>query len=386
VWVGHEQVSSADEEWCYSARTLSSDGTIRVTSKGRDLHIYELDTPAVVLDLDVLERNIELMAAHCRDLGITLRGHTKSHKSPEIAKMQIAAGSRGIVCQKLGDAENMVRNGLDDILMTYNIVGRQKTRRLTELAKLSRMTVTVDSIEVASGISVQADLDGVSIGVLVEIDTGSQRTGVQSPAAAEALALQVQELPGLELRGLMTYPSRISSKPIINETIERFKKAGLSLEIISGGGTGDESVSKELGFTEHRSGSYVYEGLSRIQGSEGNEGLSPGRCPLRVVTTVVSVPTDDRLVIDGGMKTFRLFPSMPYGLIIEDEKSVFSGMSVEHGQIDTSGSNRRYKVGDKLTVIPTYQEGVTNLHDEIVWTRNDEVKTFRRNEGRGKVK
>ncbi|MDA1280039.1 MAG: alanine racemase [Chloroflexi bacterium] len=350
------------------------------------MHIYELDTPAVVIDVDVLEKNIEEMAAHCRDLGITLRGHTKSHKNPEIAKMQVAAGSKGIVCQKLGDAENMVRAGLDDILMTYNIVGRQKTRRLTELARQCRMTVTVDSIEVASGISEQARLDDVTIGVLIELDTGGKRTGAQSPAAAEELAMQVQELPGLELRGLMTYPSRVSSKPFIQDTVDRFTRAGFSLEIISGGGTGEEWESKELGFTEHRSGSYVYEGLTRIHGSQGNEGLSPERCPLRVVTTVVSVPTADRLIVDGGMKTFRLFPTMPFGLIIEDPEIKFSGMSVEHGHIDTSGSSRKYSVGDKLTVIPTYQEGVTNLHDEIVWSRNDQVVRVWRNDGRGKVK
>ncbi|HIF71096.1 MAG TPA: D-TA family PLP-dependent enzyme [Dehalococcoidia bacterium] len=350
------------------------------------MHIYDLDTPAVIIDMDVLEKNIEEMAAHCRDLGITLRGHTKSHKNPEIAKMQVAAGSVGIVCQKLGDAENMVRNGLDDILMTYNIVGTQKTRRLTALARQCKMTVTVDSIEVAAGISEQASLDDVTVGVLVEIDTGGNRTGVLSPAAAEELAKQIQDLPGLQLRGLMTYPSRSESKPIVQDVVERFKKAGLSLEIFSGGGTGEEIDSKELGFTEHRSGSYVYEGLSRIQGSQGNDGLSTERCPLRVVTTVVSVPTGDRLIIDGGMKTFRLFPSMPYGLIIEDDIIKFAGMSVEHGHIDTSASDRKFKVGDKLTVIPTYQEGVTNLHDEIVWVRNDQVERVWQNEGRGKVK
>jgi D-serine deaminase-like pyridoxal phosphate-dependent protein len=350
------------------------------------LHIYELDTPAVVIDLDVLEKNIEDMAAECRRLGITLRGHTKSHKNPEIAKMQVAAGSKGIVCQKLGDAENMARAGLDDILMTYNIVGRQKVRRLTELARLRRMTVTVDSLAVASGISEQAALDGVTVGVLVEIDTGGNRTGVQSPAAAEELGKQVQELPGLELRGLMTYPSRVVAKPVVDDVVDRFKKANLPLDIISGGGTGEEWESAELGFTEHRSGSYVYVGLSRILGAKGNDGLSAERCPLRVVVTVVSVPTEDRLIIDGGMKTFRLFPSMPYGLILDDPGIKFAGMSVEHGHIDTSGSDRKFKVGDKLTVIPTYQEGVTNLHDEIVWMRNDQVETLWRNDGRGKVK
>lgn len=350
------------------------------------MHIYELDTPSVVIDVDVLEKNIEAMAAHCRDLGMTLRGHTKSHKNPEIAKMQVAAGSKGIVCQKLGDAENMARAGLDDILMTYNIVGRQKTRRLTELARMRKMTVTVDSIEVASGISEQAQLDGVSIGVLIEIDTGSKRTGVQSPAAAEILARQVEELPGLKLRGLMTYPSEVSSKPFIDETVDLFTKVGLSLEIISGGGTGHEQASKELGCTEHRSGSYVYEGQTRINGIAGNDELSPDRCPLRVVTTIVSVPTADRVIVDAGMKTFRLFPPYPYGHIIEDPASQIYGMSVEHGHIDTSRSSRNYRVGEVLTVIPTYQEGVTNLHDEIVWARENKVERVCRNEGRGKVK
>lgn len=351
-----------------------------------NLHFYELDTPAVVIDVDVLEKNIKDMADHCAKLGITLRGHTKSHKNPEIAKMQVAAGSQGIVCQKLGDAENMARAGLDDILMTYNIVGRQKVRRLTELARKCRMTVTVDSLAVATGISEQAALDNVTVGVLVEIDTGGNRTGVQSPAAAEALGKQVQSLPGLELRGLMTYPSRIDSKPIVDDVVERFRNAKLPLDIFSGGGTGEEWESKELGFTEHRSGSYVYEGLSRIKGSGDGSDLSPERCPLRVVVTVVSVPTEDHLIVDGGMKTFRLFPSMPYGYIIEDPDLKFSGMSVEHGHIDTSASKNSYSVGDKLTVIPTYQEGVTNLHDEIVWIRNDQVERVWQNEGRGKVK
>tara|TARA_B100000029_G_scaffold505424_1_gene586102 strand:+ start:119 stop:1171 length:1053 start_codon:yes stop_codon:yes gene_type:complete len=350
------------------------------------LHIYDLDTPAVVIDVDVLEKNINDMAEHCKNLGITLRGHTKSHKNPEIAKMQVAAGSQGIVCQKLGDAENMARAGLDDILMTYNIVGKQKVRRLCALAKLRTMTVTVDSFATAKGISNQAVEEDVTIGVLVEIDTGGNRTGVQSPAAAEELGKHVNGLPGLKLRGLMTYPSRIASKPIVDETVKRFGDAGLSLEIISGGGTGEEWESKELGFTEHRSGSYVYEGLSRINGRGDGGDLSPERCPLRAVTTVVSVPTDDRLIVDAGMKTFRLFPDIPYGYIIEDPDLKFSGMSVEHGHIDTSGSSKTYSVGDKLTVIPTYQEGVTNLHDEIVWMRHNEVERVFKNEGRGKVK
>ena len=349
------------------------------------MHIYEIDTPAIVIDVDVLEKNIKDMANHCQNLGIDLRGHTKSHKNPEIAKMQIEAGSKGVVCQKLGDAENMAQAGIEDILLTYNIVGKYKLRRLCKLARLTSITVTVDSLAVAQGISDQASEDGVIIGVLIEIDTGGNRTGVQSPTAAENLAKQVSNLPGLRLKGLMTYPSVISAKPVIDEAVERFINSGLSLEIISGGGTGAESVSKALGFTEHRSGSYVYEGLSRINGRGDGTDLSPQRCPLRVVTTVVSVPTRSRVIVDAGMKTFRMFPDMPYGYIIEDTNLRFDGMSVEHGQINSKNSENSYQVGDKLTIIPTYQEGVTNLHDKIFWMRNDHVERVFKNIGRGKV-
>ena len=150
------------------------------------MHIYDLDTPALVIDLDVLERNIRDMATHCADLGIALRVHTKTHKVPEIAHMQVAAGSQGIVCQKLGEAEVMARAGLDDILITYNVVGQTKLRRLSDLARFKRITVTVDSEAVARGLSRQAEADGAQIGVLVELETGGQRTGVQSPQAALA--------------------------------------------------------------------------------------------------------------------------------------------------------------------------------------------------------
>ena len=149
------------------------------------MQIHDLDTPALVVDLDVFERNIENMASHCAELGIALRAHTKTHKVPEIARMQLAAGAQGIVCQKVGEAEIMARSGIDDILITYNIVGRSKVRRLTELARWAEIMVTADSEEVALGLSAQAGEDGCDIGVLVELDTGGNRTGVQSPGLAE---------------------------------------------------------------------------------------------------------------------------------------------------------------------------------------------------------
>ena len=145
------------------------------------MHISELDTPALTVDLDVLERNIYNMASLCREIDIDLRVHTKTHKVPEIAEMQVAAGSKGITSQKLGEAEAMVDGGLDDILIPYNIVGKPKLQRLTQLVKRAQITVALDSEITAEGISGQAAADGCTVRVVIEQDTGGGRVGVQSP-------------------------------------------------------------------------------------------------------------------------------------------------------------------------------------------------------------
>ena len=348
------------------------------------MHIYDLDTPALVVDLDVIERNIEGMASHCARLGIALRVHTKTHKVPEIAKMQVAAGSRGIVCQKVGEAEVMARAGIDDILIPYNIVGRPKVRRLSALARKVTMIVAVDSLDAARGISKQASEDGCTIGVLVELDTGGKRCGVQSPQEAEELGKRFMDLPGLSLRGIMTYPSRLTAKPFIQETVSLFHQAGIPCQIISGGGTGLEAASREIGCTETRSGSYVFEGMTRVR--RGHDDLSPERCALRMITTVVSVPTSDRIIIDGGQKTFESYPPVPYGLIIEQPEARIYGMSVEHGHVDVSQCTHEFRVGEKLSVIPLHQGKVTNMHDEMVGARNQQVEVVWQIRGRGKVK
>lgn len=347
------------------------------------MRTFDLDTPALVVDLDVLERNIQGMAAHCAELGIALRVHTKTHKVPEIAHMQLAAGSQGIVCQKLGEAEVMAKAGVDDILVPYNIVGKPKVRRLTNLAQWAKMMVAVDSEATAVGISEQARADGCDIGILVELDTGGKRCGVQSPEAALELGQRIADLPGLSLRGVMTFPSHLKARPFMEQTVRLFQDAGFPCPVISGGGTGLEAASMELGCTETRSGSYIYEGMTRIH---GRQDLGPERCALRMVVTVVSVPTRDRIIIDGGQKTFGSYPPKPYGLIIEQPEAEIYGMSVEHGHVNVSGCNHSFKVGEKLSVIPLHQGMVSNMHDELVGVRNGQVEVVWRIRGRGKVK
>src|SRR5256885_10180200 len=155
--------------------------------------IHDLDTPAVTCDLDVLERNINGMAEVCRQVGIPLRSHTKSHKIPEIAWMQMRAGNVGICCQKIGDAEVMVAAGLTDILIPFNIWGASKVDRLSRLVRRADVTVALDSVEIARGIAIGAQAAGVTVPVLIEMDTGGGRAGVQSPAATRSLARAVAD-------------------------------------------------------------------------------------------------------------------------------------------------------------------------------------------------
>ena len=346
------------------------------------MNIADLDTPTLAADMNVLEQNIDDMAAHCHQLGIPLRVHTKTHKVPEIAKLQVAAGSQGITCQKLGEAEVMVDAGLDNILIPYNIVGKPKLKRLTALVKRAQITVALDSEATATGISQQAVADGCVVPVIVELDTGSGRCGVQSPKAAQHLARQVMEMRGIDFRGVMTYPSNLRAKPFITETLDRLRQDGIPVDIISGGGTGSEAASKELGCTETRSGSYVYEGTTRI----GNSGmLSPERCVLRVIVTVVSTPTPERIIIDGGQKTFASYPPTPYGRIIEHPEAKIYGMSVEHGHVDVSECSHQFKVGEQLSVIPLHQGMTSNLHNELVSIRDGKIQEVWRIAGRGKV-
>jgi D-serine deaminase-like pyridoxal phosphate-dependent protein len=345
--------------------------------------LHDLDTPALVCDLDVLERNIENMAAHCRDIGMPLRAHTKTHKIPEIAHKQLRAGAIGICCQKLGDAEVMVAAGITDILIPYNIVGPLKVERLLRLVKRATITVTCDSEETARGISEAAGRAGLKVRLLVELDTGGRRCGAQSPHAALELAQKIDGMKGVDLQGVMTYPSRREAKPFLDETVALLTKAGLPVNVISGGGTGGEVISKELGCTEHRSGSYAFEGMTRISGSAM---LTPERCAVRVLVTVVSTPTPDRIIIDGGQKTFTSYPPKPYGHIIECPDAQIYGMSVEHGHVDVSPCSRTFRVGERLSVIPLHQEMTTNLHDEMYGVRGEKVEVVWQVAGRGKVR
>ena len=347
------------------------------------MHFTELDTPALVVDLDVLEKNIADVQAACNRLEIDLRVHTKTHKTPQIARMQVEGGAIGITSQKLGEAEAMADAGLEEILIPYNIVGRPKLERLTRLIKSGRTTLTVaaDSSTTVEGLSEQATRDGCTVRVVVEMDTGSGRCGVQSPQETLALAQQIDTLPGLEFMGIMTYPSSERARPFLGEVRALTGSAGLPLHIISGGGTGSEEISKSIGCTETRIGSYAYEGMTRI-GSR--EDLNPERCPLRQVVTVVSTSHPGQIIVDAGQKAFTSYPRTPYGYCLEHPEIFLKGMSVEHGHVDVTASSHKFKVGEILSFIPQHGGMTTNLHDRLYPMRNGEIVDVWPVAGRGR--
>ncbi len=348
------------------------------------MHFTELDTPALCIDLDVLEKNIDDLQSACNRLEIPLRVHTKTHKTPAIARKQIAAGAIGIVSQKLGEAEAMAAGGIEDILIPYNIVGKAKLARLTSLVLSGQSTITVaaDSSVTVTGLSQAAAAAGCTIRVIVEMDTGGGRVGTQSPTDTLALAQEIDRLPGLDFTGVMTYPSSERARPFLDEVRDLTSKAGLPMHMLSGGGTGSEKISKSLGCSETRIGSYAYEGMTRVG---KREDLDPSRCPLRMVVTVVSTTKPGQAVVDAGMKAFTSYPPMPHGYCLEHPEIFFKGMSVEHGHLDIAASGHKFTVGETLSFIPLHGGMTTNLHDRLFAIRNDEVVEEWKVAGRGRV-
>lgn len=345
------------------------------------MRVEDLDTPALTIDLDILSRNINDLAESCRRHKIALRVHTKTHKIPEIAHLQLQAGAIGIVCQKLGEAEVMVDAGISDILIPYNIVGTRKVERLVRLRQTATIAVALDSETTARGISNLAGEPEVP--VLIELDTGGNRCGVQSPEAALELARKVVQLRGLRFQGIMTYPSRPQAEPFLTRTRTLLEDAGIQVPVVSGGGTGSEAVSKQIGCTETRIGSYVFEGMRRINHSDNPP--NPITCAERMIVTVVSAPTPERIIVDGGQKTFASYPPVPYGHVVEHPDARINGMSVEHGHIDVSDCDHAFQVGERISIIPQHQGMTTNLHDTAYAVRNGVVEAVWVVAGRGRV-
>jgi D-serine deaminase-like pyridoxal phosphate-dependent protein len=350
--------------------------------------LRDLETPAVTVHLDVMADNIRRVQAHLDRHRIANRPHIKTHKIPDIGKMQMAAGAVGITCQKLGEVEVFADAGVaHDVLLTYNILGAAKTERLIALARrVPRLVVVFDNEVVARELSDAAALHRVDLEFLVECDTGFRRTGVQTPDAALELTRLALKLPGLRFKGLMTFPNR---DPDTREFFERalalFGQAGIPVEVVSGGGTPAlATVDRFPMLTEHRAGTCVYNDAMVV--SSGTATWD--QCAMRVRATVVSRPTDDRGVLDAGSKvlTSDLYHMKGYGHLMEYPEAHVAHLSEEHAVVDFSGCPARPKVGEVVSVVPNHCCVVTNMVDEIYGVRNGRVEVVWPVAARGRVR
>ena len=358
----------------------------------------ELDTPALLVDLERLQSNLERMSALAAEHGVTLRPHTKTHKSPEIARMQLEAGAVGITCAKLGEAEVMAAGGCDDILIANQIIGEAKYRRLLPLARKARVCVAVDSAFGAESLNAALEAAGQQLDVVIEINCGQNRAGVLPGEEALELARHVQQLSRLRLRGLMTHGGHaynqttpegiervgLAEGRVMVETAELLRSHGIPVETVSvGSSPAARYCARVEGVTEIRPGTYVFNDLTQVE-------LGACRlqdCALTVLATVTSRPARDRVVLDAGKKALTSDPAgrtgrnPGYGFLPERNVWV-ARLSEEHAVLDTK---TEFHIGEKVRIVPNHACVVVNMFDEMYGLRGDEVERIFRVEGRGKM-
>jgi D-serine deaminase-like pyridoxal phosphate-dependent protein len=361
--------------------------------------LAELETPALLIDLDALAANLAEMAEVAGRAGVGLRPHTKTHKSPEIARMQLDAGAAGITCAKLGEAEVMADAGLDDILIAFPLVGEQKLRRLRDLLGRARVRVSLDSVEVAEGLGrVGRDL-GRDVEVLVEVDTGLHRLGrPPGPPTAELVA-RIDRVPGVEVAGLLTHAGhayrardpeelrRVAEREALDlvETAELCRRAGVAVPELSIGSTPTARTGAFVdGVTEIRPGTYALNDATMVRLGVATED----RVAVRVLASVVARPTEARFVLDAGSKclTTDNMGTVPDWLVVAGRPDLhLDFLSEEHGVGHRSGDGP-LRIGDRLQVLPSHACACVNLFDLAYGVRGDRVERELPIAGRGRVR
>jgi D-serine deaminase-like pyridoxal phosphate-dependent protein len=349
--------------------------------------VDDIDTPALVVDLDALERNLDLMANAARGAGIALRPHAKAHKCPDIADLQIERGAVGICCQKVGEAEAFVEAGIRDVLVTNEIVGANKLARLAALAKGATVGVLVDDAANVRHLGAAARAAGSILDALVEIDVGMHRCGVTPGMTAVALAEGIVRTAGLRFRGLHAYHGSAQHLRTPAERREAIANAsGLALEskaaieatgiacpVVTGAGTGTWQQERDSGvYTELQPGSYVF-----MDADYHRNALAPDEHhfeqSLYVLAAVMSVPVRDRAVVDAGLKAFAFDSGLPqvWGTPGLD----YVKASDEHGVLTVAADRAPPLPGDRVWLIPGHCDPTVNLYDWIVGVRGTRVES-----------
>lgn len=353
-----------------------------------------VDTPILWVDLDILETNITRLAEHFKKAGINWRPHTKGMKVPEIAHMAIKAGAIGVTCAKLGEAEVMAASGIRDILVANQIVTPQKIARLVNLSRRTDVKVTVDNADNVAALGAAAVAAGIEINVLVDINTGMNRTGVDPGEPTLLLSKLVHETDGLNYLGVMTWEGHSLAEPdeeskqkaveasmkLLGDSVALCREAGLPVSIVSGGGSGTSNITPGLGVvTEIQAGGgtfsdVTYRGWGMI--------TEPS---LFVRATVTSRPAPDRVITDAGFKTLPTWRYMAEPVNgFPPIKSMSS--SAEHGVITLSEPDDTIKIGDAFDFMVGYGDATVFLHDHMYGVRNGIVEVVWPILGRGKLR
>ena len=359
-------------------------------ARAAEVVAFAADTPEVVIDLDVVRANIARTQAMADEAGVTVRPHIKTHKMPAIARMQVEAGAVGVQVAKLGEAEVMADGGIEDILVGYPIVGEAKRSRLADLAARASISATLDSDTVAEGISRVAAERGLTIRVLIELDTGLHRLGVVPGDEAVDLAERVAALPGLELTGVFTHEGHVygqgrdaAEKERLTfeacsaavETALEIRRRGFDAPVVSVGSAGTFRFAIRCpGVTEVRPGTYVFNDRSQLaQGAAGVEDVAAF-----IVTTVVGRPTADRVVVDAGSKVLAsdrmLVPDPPlsFGAVWGHDDWLVARLSEEHGVIEVP-PDAEVRIGDRVAIVPNHVCPTINLASFVTVVEGGDV-------------
>lgn len=346
----------------------------------------DLDTPALLIDWDKLKANIARMQKVADEAGVKLRPHTKTHKTPAIAHLQLRSGARGITVAKLGEAEVMAASGIDDILIAFPLQGAAKMTRLMNLADRVRVRVSLDSMKVARDVSDAAQARGLKIPALVEVDTGLHRVGLPPCEGVRDFVREMVKLPGVEFTGLLTHAGHGYSSQNIDQVAEIGKQEGelmvQSAELIRADGIEVREVSvgstptapfsaRVKGVTEIRPGNYVFYDTSQI----ALHSCTPDDCVQTVLATVV-VKHPERMIFDAGSKALssdRFGSAVTYGTVKGFPHLEIWRLSEEHASVKPTGDGPLPEIGDKVEIIPNHACAVMNLHDKFYALRGDQV-------------
>jgi D-serine deaminase-like pyridoxal phosphate-dependent protein len=363
------------------------------------MRVSDLETPALLVDLDVMERNLSRMAGYCRERDLRLRPHTKTHKTPELGRRQLDLGAAGLTVAKVGEAEVMVCANPPELLIAYPIIGRRKLDRLMDVAAKTPVTVAVDSVFAARQLSDAARQRQVQLGLLAEVDVGLGRVGVEPGEPLRQLVQQIQRLSWISLEGITFYPGHI--KLLDEEGLQQIDQLGQTVEsilkdlrridftpkIVSGGSTPTWFHSHRVpGLNEIRPGTYIFNDRNTVT----SRACELEDCAASIMTTVVSTARKNQIIVDGGSKTFssdRLSASteVSFGHLVEAPGAVFTKMNEEHGYIDIRAAGRDFTIGDRVRIVPNHICAAVNLHETLYGVRGDEVEQVWKVAARGKL-